>query len=167
MAICPFLEECMWSGNKCQASGNGNGAPVQDRYFNYCGTKMFSDDYHDCPLYKDATGKRDSGGCYLTSACMSVKGDGFQDNCYELELLRDFRDTYVKENYPEDIAVYYDIAPRIVKNVESLENGKSIFEKMYDELVAPCCDLIENSKLYEAYVKYKDYSMELAHKYLQ
>ena len=38
---------------------------------------------------------------------------------------------------------------------------------MYDELVAPCCDLIENSKLYEAYVKYKDYSMELAHKYLQ
>ena len=39
--------------------------------------------------------------------------------------------------------------------------------KMYDELVAPCCDLIENSKLYEAYVKYKDYSMELAHKYLQ
>ena len=89
MAICPFLEESMWSGNKCQASGNGNGAPVQDRYFNYCGTKMFSDDYHDCPLYKDATGKRDSGGCYLTSACMSVKGDGFQDNCYELELLRD------------------------------------------------------------------------------
>lgn len=63
--------------------------------------------------------------------------------------------------------MYYDIAPRIVKNVESLENGKSIFEKMYDELVAPCCDLIENSKLYEAYVKYKDYSMELAHKYLQ
>ena len=63
MGICPFFKESAWSGNKCQASGDGNGAPIQRRYANYCGANVMSDDYHNCPLYKDATGKNNSGGC--------------------------------------------------------------------------------------------------------
>lgn len=57
MGICPFFKESVWSGNKCQASGDGDGAPIQRRYANYCGANVMSDDYHNCPLYKDATGK--------------------------------------------------------------------------------------------------------------
>ena len=55
MGICPFFKESVWSGNKCQASGDGDGAPIQRRYANYCGANVMSDDYHNCPLYKDAT----------------------------------------------------------------------------------------------------------------
>ena len=142
MGICPFFKESVWSGNKCQASGDGDGAPIQRRYANYCGANVMSDDYHNCPLYKDATGKNNSGGCYLTSACMSAKGDEFSDDCYELSLLRGFRDSYVKENYPEDIATYYKIAPEIVEKVEKSEDNVKVFEKMYNELVLPCCELI-------------------------
>ena len=36
MGKCPFFKESMWSGNKCQASGDGDGAPIQKRYANYC-----------------------------------------------------------------------------------------------------------------------------------
>lgn len=166
MGKCPFFKESMWSGNKCQASGDGDGAPIQKRYANYCGANVLSDDYHSCPLYKDATGKRNSGGCYLTSACMGAKGEEFSDDCYELEVLRKFRDSYVKENYPKDIEMYYEIAPLIVEKIEDLKESNDIFEKMYDELVVPCCELIKKNKLYEAYIKYKNYSLELSRKYL-
>lgn len=166
MELCPFLKESMWSGNKCQASGNGDGAPIQQRYANYCGVNLMSDDYHKCPLYKDATGKREEGGCYLTSACMSEKGEKFDDNCYELTVLRNFRDSYVKENYPHDIEMYYEIAPKIVEKIRTSKNPKQEFNKIYTELVISCCKLIEENKLYEAYCKYKKYSLDLSKMYL-
>ena len=40
-----------------------------------------------------------SGGCYLTSACMKYFQENFNDNCYELTLLRWFRDNFVLVNY--------------------------------------------------------------------
>ncbi|WP_051652343.1 hypothetical protein [Clostridium algidicarnis] len=166
MAICPFLKESMWNGNKCLASGDRDGAPIQNRFANYCGVNLLSDDYKNCPLYKDATGKKDSGGCYLTSACMSTKGIEFSDDCLELTTLRNFRDSYVKENYPEDIDTYYKIAPLIVKKIKTQKNQKQMFNKMYNDLVLSCCKLIEQDKLNEAYNKYKNYSLHLYKKYL-
>ena len=58
----------------------------EDVYYKYCRNW----DYSDCPVYKGDT----SGGCYLTSACMYSKG--LPDDCYELETLRNFRDTWLK-----------------------------------------------------------------------
>ncbi len=98
---------------------------------------------------------------------MSVKGEEFLDDCDELELLRNFRDSYVKENYPQDIEKYYVIAPKIVEKVKEQKDNVDVFRKMYYELVLPCCNLIEENKLYEAYNRYKNYSLELAEKYLQ
>ena len=135
-------------------------------YANYCGYNLLSDDYHKCPLYKDATGKQNDGGCYLTSACMSQMGVEFDDNCYELSVLREFRDSYVKENYPNDIRTYYEIAPQIVVSIRNSKNSKEAFNKIYNELIVPCCKLIEENKLYEAYCTYKKYSLNLREIYL-
>ena len=164
MSICPFLEESMWSGNKCRAMGK-NGEPVQKRFSNYCGVNVLSDDYHKCPLYMDATGKR-SDGCYLTTACMNAKGNLFCDNCNELKILREFRDSYVKQKYPEDVVEYYKIAPKIVEEIRKLEDREEIFCKIYNELVVPCCELIINNQTEEAYIKYKSYSLLLYKQYL-
>ena len=38
-----------------------------------------------------------SGQCYLTSACMEHFQDEFDDNCYELTVLRWFRDNFVSK----------------------------------------------------------------------
>lgn len=59
------------------------------------------------------------------------------------------------------------IAPKIVEKVKGLKDNVDVFQKMYYELVLPCCNLIEENKLYEAYNRYKNYSLELAEKYLQ
>lgn len=49
--------------------------------------------------------------CYLTSACMKYFQEKFDDNCYELTILRWFRDNFVSK---EDIEHYYEVAPIIV-----------------------------------------------------
>ena len=53
--------------------------------------------------------------CYLTTACMMHYLDNFDDNCYELRVLRWFRDNYVSK---EDIETYYKVAPIIVEGIE-------------------------------------------------
>ena len=59
-----------------------------------------------------------SGSCYLTSACMKYFQENFDDNCYELTVLRWFRDNFVSK---EDIKHYYDVAPIIVENINNEE----------------------------------------------
>ena len=50
--------------------------------------------------------------------------------------------------------------------MEKSEDNVKVFEKMYNELVLPCCELIEKSKFHEAYIRYKNYTMKLVEKYL-
>ena len=44
--------------------------------------------------------------CYLTTACMKYFQENFDDNCYELTVLRWFRDNFVSK---EDIEHYYEV----------------------------------------------------------
>lgn len=123
--------------------------------------------YDDCPYYRNKSDLvPDSGGCYLTSACVYAKG--LPDDCYELETLRRFRDEYmmVIPHGPEDIQRYYTIAPFIVKCINSKENSMRQWNEIYEDLVVPCVGLIEERRFAETYAKYKAYALRLAHKYL-
>lgn len=133
----------------------------EDTYYKYCRNY----DYGDCPIYKGQT-PSDSGGCYLTSACVAAKG--LPDDCYELQTLRHFRDTYLrsKENGASDIEHYYRVAPRIVYEISSQDNPQEIFSELYENLVRPCVTLIEQTKLEDAYLLYKRIAVELEQKYL-
>lgn len=164
MERCPYFKESFLSGNTCSAKGREE--YISTEHIQYCGGQVLSADYHKCPIYQEVTGANRSGGCYLTSACMSKQGDLFEDDCQELTILRKFRDTYVKDNYPKDIDTYYSIAPKIVEKIEKLPDCNEIFNRIYDELVRPCCELILNNKKYEAYENYKNYSLTLYKKYV-
>lgn len=61
--------------------------------------------------------QEDSGGCFLTSACVTYAG--LPDNCEELMVLRRFRDTYVRNVRGDSllIAQYYTEAPRIAEAI--------------------------------------------------
>lgn len=133
----------------------------EDTYYKYCRNY----DYGDCPIYKGQT-PSDSGGCYLTSACIAAKG--LPDDCYELQTLRHFRDTYLesKENGASDIEHYYRVAPRIVYEISSQVNPQVIFSELYEKLVLPCVTLIEQAKLEDAYLLYKRIAVELEQEYL-
>lgn len=104
-----------------------------------------------------------SGGCYLTSACMKEYAEKFDDNCYELKLLRWFRDTFVSK---EDIEHYYCIAPNIVSQINKQHNCNSIYKDIYDKVIRVCVSAIENKKYDLAYDVYRQNVLALEKQYV-
>ena len=60
------------------------------------------------------------GGCFITTAICATLGK--RDDCTELTVLREFRDTYMTETKErrELVREYYDIAPRIITALSAL-----------------------------------------------
>ena len=129
-----------------------------DVYYKYCRNY----DYDDCPIYKG-----DSTGCYLTSACVEARG--LADDCRELTVLRRFRDGWLsrQEGGAADIQEYYRTAPAIVAAIHRREDAPAIWERLYQELVAPCVRLIDGGDLEGAYRTYKAYTLHLKEAYLE
>ena len=90
--------------------------------------------------------------CYLTTACMRHFQNEFDDNCYELTILRWFRDNFVSK---EDIGLYYNVAPTIVKNIEEIDDNDKIYEYIYKHIVEASVKAIENGDYDFAYNRYK------------
>lgn len=91
-----------------------------------------------------------SGGCYLTTACCEYKG--LPDNCEELTILREFRDTYV----PAVLVVeYYKDAPSIVPMLTDKE-----LEHIY-QVVTACVKDIKAGKKESALNRYTNMVDEL------
>jgi hypothetical protein len=113
--------------------------------------------YNDCPYYRNKSNYTSSSSCFLTTAC--INGMGKSDNCEELKILRNFRDTYVKSlaNGKKDIEEYYRIAPQIVHSINMSENYNTIWKDVYRDLVEPCCELIKIGEYNKAYKKYKNF----------
>ena len=91
--------------------------------------------------------------CYLTSACMKYFQENFDDNCYELIVLRWFRDNFVSK---EDIEHYYEIAPIIVETINKEEQSGIIYDYIYDHVVNYCVQQIERGNYDKAYSRYKN-----------
>ena len=94
-----------------------------------------------------------SGGCYLTTACMKYLQENFDDNCYELTVLRWFRDNFVSK---EDIEHYYSVAPAIVESINNEENSDIIYAYIYENIVDYCTETIEQGNYEAAYNRYKN-----------
>ncbi len=98
------------------------------------------------------TSKTDTS-CYLTSACMKYFQEKFDDNCYELTVLRWFRDNFVSK---EDIEHYYEVAPIIVEAINKEEKSNIIYNYIYDNIVNYCIEQIEQENYDKAYSRYKN-----------
>lgn len=104
-----------------------------------------------------------SGNCFLTSACLQNFQEKFVDNCYELTVLRWFRDNFVSK---EDVLYYYQVAPSIVNSINKSEYKDNIYQYIYDEVVKYCVNKIENDEYDEAYSRYKIAVFALEERYL-
>lgn len=76
----------------------------------------------------------------------------FDDNCEELTILRNFRDSFVSV---EDIDYYYKIAPIIVEAINNVENNYSIYDYIYQNVVKVCVNAIKKGNYKFAYKRYK------------
>ena len=88
----------------------------------------------------------------------------FDDNCYELTVLRWFRDNFVSK---EDIKHYYKTAPMIVEAIDKEEHKDIIYNYIYDNVVDACVDAIENGDYDFAYNRYKESILSLEQTYLK
>ncbi len=105
------------------------------------------------------------GGCFLTSACMEAKG--LPDDCDELETMRRYRDEVLARQTggKEEINRYYAIAPDIVENINKRKDAKEIWQRVYDEMVAPCVAYIKAAEYDQAFALYRDYALRLEAQY--
>lgn len=150
---CPYY----WWDNHyaCRKSGKDVN---EDIYYKYCRNY----DYDDCPIYKG----HETTGCFLTSAC--VEAEGLSDDCRELTILRNFRDEYLK-NLPggaDEIAEYYFIAPQIVSAIRNCSDAKALFHDIYEKVVRPCVEFIEQGMNEAAHQLYRKSVLEMKAKYI-
>lgn len=103
--------------------------------------------------------------CYITTAvCQSLhKGD----DCEELVLLRDYRDSYLMEmsNGQEVIREYYDVAPTIVKHINRRKDSPQIYRNIYDNYLGRCIELIRQGKKEQCRKVYTAMVYDLEEKY--
>lgn len=104
--------------------------------------------------------------CYITTAvCENL---GKPDDCYELNLLRDYRDGYLQQTEEGEqlIRKYYDVAPTIVKHINQRKEKDQIYQDIFASYLSPCIQLIENHENEKCRVLYQDMVDTLTKKYL-
>ena len=108
------------------------------------------------------TGSSGTNGCFITSAC--VEAEGLGDDCEELNVLRRYRDTFLRyrDGGEADIKEYYSIAPKIVKAINEQQNAKELWDEIYQKMVRPCVSFIKEGNNEAAYKLYRGYVQILA-----
>lgn len=115
---------------------------------------------------KSATSKEINAGfryrfCYITTAVCESRQK--PDDCYELSLLRSFRDDYLlkSDEGAKMVDEYYDVAPSIVKHIGKRENAAEIYEGIWQQYLSPCIRLIESGQNEECVDLYRHMVYEL------
>lgn len=109
-------------------------------------------------------GKRQKGGCFLTTAC--VEHAGLADDCRELQVLRRFRDTFVASHPRGDAMLreYYRNAPGIVRRIQSSPERSEVLAAVF-ATVEDAVVLIEAHEPHQALDAYTALFMQLRTRY--
>lgn len=94
--------------------------------------------------------------CYISSASAIVNGK--DDHCYELELLRGFRDKFLSfgNEQSRQMNAYYNVSPTILKRIDRSSHSKNIYLSLWKEYILPCIRYIEakdEESCYHHYMK--------------
>lgn len=116
--------------------------------------------------YETIAGGFKNGFCYITTAVCRYQGK--PDDCYELTVLRRYRDTYLlsSEEGRRLVGEYYDTAPYLVKVLEMCADMREIYDELYRVYLSPCVSYIEQKKYEECKRVYIDMVRGLQAKYL-
>ena len=111
----------------------------------------YTSSHQNCEIYKK---NLKGGGCFITTAVCETSG--LPDDCYELTMMRSFRDNWVAKQAGGDAVIveYYDCAPSIVEAIDSLPEANTIWDSIRDQYITPCIGFLEkkdDSSCYELY----------------
>lgn len=104
--------------------------------------------------------------CYITTAVCENLQKG--PDCYELTLLKQFRDEYLEptEDGHALVEEYYNIAPTIVKRMDREADRDSLYRELYQEYLRPCIEMIEAQEYEACGEKYKEMVLNLKARYI-
>lgn len=157
------------SGSVNKYSDNGDGGHSHDYYkdsdnYNNGGDPDSSRSESNGSSNPSIGEVQSNGGCYLTTACMKHYLEKFRDDCYELTVLRWFRDGFISN---EDIKEYYEIAPVIVDKIDNEKHSDLMYDYIYDNIVDYCVKQIEHGEYGAAYERYKCSILALRQFYIE
>ena len=104
--------------------------------------------------------------CFIATA--TLVSIGKSEKCEELNFFRIFRDTWLSKQ-PDGqklILEYYNIAPQIVKAINSQNDSINIYNNLWYNNIEPCFKLIKNNSYEEAKSIYCKVVTDLKQKYL-
>ena len=96
------------------------------------------------------TGSESADGCFISTAICQTRG--LPDDCYELNVLRGFRDNHLaqSENGRKLIKRYYEIAPEIVEAIGRLPQGEALYDELNQKYLVQIICHIESNNHQEA-----------------
>ena len=102
--------------------------------------------------------------CFLTTAC--VEYAGLSDDCRELQMMRKFRDEYIRFLPDGDTLIrdYYQIAPLIVEHIKSESDASTTFKNLL-KIIRSVVTLVEKDCNSEALALCKKEFQRLKKKY--
>lgn len=132
----------------CRKSGN---------YPTYDGGYYDDDNDED---YTTTSSSSSSSWCFLTTAACEYFGK--PDDCYELTVLREFRDTWLanQADGPRLIESYYQCAPKMVERMKKSEDYSLCCLTLMNKYINPCINLINShreAKCKELYIEMVNY----------
>lgn len=103
--------------------------------------------------------------CYITTAVCECLGK--EDDCDELQKLRDYRDHWLMltENGPELVDQYYETAPGVLKAIEKRGDYKNICRNIYESYIIPCLNDIDQGRYEQCKRHYMDMVFTLQRTY--
>jgi len=106
------------------------------------------------------------GGCFLSTAVCTTLGKS--DNCYELAILRQLRDTYMQRTpgRRSEVERYYKIAPRIVNSVEKSDDPTAVWQGLAEDHILPIIAIAQKGDFPMAHRLYRCMVLEMERKWL-
>lgn len=114
----------------------------------------------------DKLGSYSPSGCYITTIICEILG--YDDNCEVLNVLRNFRDKYLKLNLDKYLGILqqYDfIGPIISEGLRNLEDKEKFSLMLLKNYLIPCTKEIKNNNYEMAILIYKEMVMLLIDKF--
>ncbi len=111
----------------------------------------------------ERTSEHKEKGCFISTAVVS--NFNLPDDCRELNILRRFRDTYMRctPERQQEVEEYYRIAPGIVEAVSQRADASDIWRALWASHLAPAIAAIECGDDDRAHSIYRDMVAALSH----
>jgi len=104
--------------------------------------------------------------CFISTAV--AESLDWSDDCHELNLLRQLRDTYMQETPDRraEVEKYYRIAPAIVRRINASPDAAEIWHEVAEQYVLPVVRMAKAGDVAGAHILYRRMVNELRAKWL-